>query len=1269
MPINLNNINISLNEFQRLSKGEYNAGEVKLAGESRLTKMNNHVHQTGKNNEVISHAEVLAIKEALVKALSDNGVGRDEINRIRKELGLAPDGEGDRTLRTRSLKPLSRQQIREILDRNAATVNNYNAEHQGRVHIRTSAELYGPEGMSQDAIEKRDAVNTRLADDNRMVERNKDVVVFQMVVADGVDFYDYETREAMLKEAKAQLDALLVACQGNPRENVEATATFRLPTGQTITSPTGKSEAAFMRQLENQIVRLQKQTPTAVRDVRAEFRACKTPEAKQAFFAALPEDPRGGFKARTVAVMLLHSRGVVDFAKLNLVNRLSDADAIVLAQHLASLPDNVRGGELASNPLLVAMGAKPPKEVRKPDCTYVPATSAQDYNNYVEESFINDPEKGLLRFKLLAQQTADAVRSCLGAKGFPDNAKLGYLVDSGELRDIIDCGENAERVTPDTLREPFLRLALKHGAERMVNGLIREEIAAAGLDPFDVEVDVRLYTARRNPELVQRLASAQSPAEAEGILAEFREPIRNAIRLNAELNESRAGVEDRARAALAEKFGVSPQTIADAKVELSYLKLKANELLRDIGCGRTNHANRADYQKAFNDLVDKFVRERIDLLDATDALELPGETKDSIKQALLRTAKVKDVNLGFLAAETEKLDTAHLEQLLRSGAPKEQIFDAMKPIATAVRNSVNAMLAGKDEVGPDDREMPTVVMMRMLVGKRPALAELLGEFYAKPDVRQALRNRSGVDKKDPAMNSVAFEYAQKDPQLNRFAEGERLVHEKLIAPGQNAAKIKAAADALGEDGAAFLAAGGAKRAASAGYHHSETAMLVKAFALHKAATGCSNEVALEAALDHQGKTRRLVAYGGRFTESVENFRAGLALLDKFAAWYANLAADFAANKFDTITKSNAASTFVYAKAVRGYEMFIFQDLAINTADLNEQDPEKLFGVANNDAMNFFVRGNGSGCTGTLVALPPAKRQVVYAAFRVLEPHVTELGKHSTDIPDNENVLARILRHFDEVADLVKSGQLTRARLNQILTPDLNLPSDATPRQVKEAIENRYFERYGNSQAKLMEVFVLLTTTGCTVTELMTAMEGGERPAPLPEISSTTMSLEEIDGTTSSGRKYMLGDLKRPQNPTYIANGQLVLSEEDNHFTVKIGGETIPCAKGAQNEINAHIADKIEALCGKVHVEQASTVMRGLSQGAHGPFMQILPEHGIVKNIGSEHTPLTYTLSKNDETGAVTIRYSEPEGFPFKFHWETTVALDGTSTTTPVVIDA
>ena len=35
-------------------------------------------------------------------------------------------------------------------------------------------------------------------------------------------------------------------------------------------------------------------------------------------------------------------------------------------------------------------------------------------------------------------------------------------------------------------------------------------------------------------------------------------------------------------------------------------------------------------------------------------------------------------------------------------------------------------------------------------------------------------------------------------------------------------------------------------------------------------------------------------------------------------------------------------------------------------------------------------------------------------------------------------------------------------------------------------------------------------------------------------------------------------------------------------------------------------------------------------------------------------------------GAVTITYSEPAGCSVKFRWTTTIALDGSSVTTPVV---
>ena len=52
----------------------------------------------------------------------------------------------------------------------------------------------------------------------------------------------------------------------------------------------------------------------------------------------------------------------------------------------------------------------------------------------------------------------------------------------------------------------------------------------------------------------------------------------------------------------------------------------------------------------------------------------------------------------------------------------------------------------------------------------------------------------------------------------------------------------------------------------------------------------------------------------------------------------------------------------------------------------------------------------------------------------------------------------------------------------------------------------------------------------------------------------------------------------------------------------------------------------------------------------------------------EHMPLTYTLSKNAETGAITIRYSAPEGLPVHFYRETTIQPDGSSTSTRMEVE-
>ena len=149
MAINLGNVNISLRQFQEISSGKYNAGEVKLTSETPIDKVNNHVTMKFLNTTRISHEEVLAIKNAFVKALKSGGVGTEEINRIREELGLAPMKTVDRSLHERSLKPLSRQQIREILDRHADAIN----QHLGPGTIRTGAEIHA--GTSERTLASR----------------------------------------------------------------------------------------------------------------------------------------------------------------------------------------------------------------------------------------------------------------------------------------------------------------------------------------------------------------------------------------------------------------------------------------------------------------------------------------------------------------------------------------------------------------------------------------------------------------------------------------------------------------------------------------------------------------------------------------------------------------------------------------------------------------------------------------------------------------------------------------------------------------------------------------------------------------------------------------------------------------------------------------------------------------------------------------------------------------------------------------------------------
>jgi len=199
---------------------------------------------------------------------------------------------------------------------------------------------------------------------------------------------------------------------------------------------------------------------------------------------------------------------------------------------------------------------------------------------------------------------------------------------------------------------------------------------------------------------------------------------------------------------------------------------------------------------------------------------------------------------------------------------------------------------------------------------------------------------------------------------------------------------------------------------------------------------------------------------------------------------------------------------------------------------------------------------------------------------------------------------------------------------------------------------------------MMNVSNMMQNSGCTIEEAVDAILANRALPSAPYVAMANGNIAEFANDAKGGRSQMVMDLERPRNPSYISRQQLVLSEADNVFTVVFPDGT--SLKSASTADATKIADKVATLCGSVHPAQLNAVYFALTQASTAPAVGAFTAQDISV---TEHMPLTYTLSKNAETGAVTVRYSEPAGFPVKFHWETTIDLNGIAHSTPIVVEA
>ena len=951
--------------------------------------------------------------------------------------------------------------------------------------------------------------------------------------------------------------------------------------------------------------------------------------------------------------------------------------------------------------------------------------SDAEFNRRIGSAFRDNVSQLPPGFREMVLDVREEVRRRFGESAVPDTDNLTGLAPSSRVEDRLNA-PGAPRATPAGIRGWYLELAMREGARQFAIAETERRIAELGGNP-SLGTGVFNKLAQRHPAILDRIAAAANPAAARAVFAEFAAEIDAAIRRQAECARCQAVFFGQACAALAERLGVPVALLeTDGLLDSRAIGRVPDKLVDDILEGRNPADSREAIETAFRALLGRFVTERIEFLDRINALPLSTLAKDRMKRMILSSGRIDYLRLDDIVAAARALPSADLVARLDAQAPKADVYAAMHAITQAKDAAANTLFeqaraAGK-EVGPDELGNVGTLIAEIFLDLTPGLRERIAAFLRREDV-------AGDNIYDPTQISyAAFHFQQVlpeaeeketliaslgTPQLHPLharalldaarAEGLDLPAADVLAlftAGQpmgdelrlilnefagfldtEAIKVSArsiirrhqgpilAAQARTLTERGFLAGNGARRALAAGYHATELPMLAKTFALYKAATNCSDVDALTAVLDPQSRARRLFAYGGRFTESTENFRNGLRLLERYEIWFAQIHANIDAGNFTTPTERYLNTGVVNKYAARGLEDFLFAEIAINRSiSLKPENPEDAFGMANNPAMRFVGRGYTTSCTNTVAQLPPEKRSLIYAVFDALDP----LPASAADAAKQQKVeqgpmlVGRILRHYDAVAQLRASGTLDRTHLVPLLYGDFGVAPTATNNQIDDA----YSARLGAYGDLMGPVYLTMQDSGATVEEAAAAIQEGRRLPNAPGVSSFNGHLEGLDGTAKEGRKTLVGDLIRPTSPTDLTSGLSVIEPENVKFTVRFPDGTALDSRNCSAEENAAavaIADKIEAFCGKVHQKQLSSLYFALSQSAVGTNLQRgFRAQGIESD---EHMALTFTLAKDNATGAVTVTYSEPAGFPFHFHWTATVALDGTTTTTPMVIGA
>ena len=730
MAINLANVDISLDTFQRIASGKYNAGEVRLSGEHSLARMNNHVSRRGWNTKTISHAEVIAIKNAFLNALGRGGVDAVRLAAIRRDLGLtAFEGPVDFSLRERSVRPLSRQQIREILDANAIVLNR-----AAPGTIRTSDDLYGrlSEQVRNERTASRKAVNQSL-DSLRTIVANRQISAVQAFVSGDFLFHSSEVRSNLLEDARRTREELRASIAAENRQPRDAgTCRIRVETaGVVLEMPTGKSEKDFLKALDDIVLLLSSNTPKLGEiQVRSDFARLDTAEARLAFVDSLAGN---GLKLRALAIHVMQGRSVADAAVLSAVNRLSDADADALCRALLALPDETRGAGVAADPAVRAVLDRATATIPTSGRATVPVFTPGVYNGALFAALSSHhPENLPTDFRRIIDDTVAAMRGRFGEALVPPGAMFSQIAETGTINRAISAAtDRGERYSAETFRNTLPGLALDNLVRRSIAAALSAPAAARGIQAYANKLSETIRKAL--PDFAERVRDAASPEARAAIFDESREILEGALDHQIAVGSFADDAERLARDRIASQTGLSANAISRV-CDFFGLRNKAVEIadasLQDMIRNKPGTLDNA--RKRLSDAANAFADERIAFLKQIDELGLSARTARTLKAEILGMVKVKDVQLGALGTlARHSVDLAPLKELVRNGAPADQIKPAVQKLSADLRTAV-IWHFGEENLGVDEIDRYTKVAALLVLNDAPELVESLRQLCDAP---------------------------------------------------------------------------------------------------------------------------------------------------------------------------------------------------------------------------------------------------------------------------------------------------------------------------------------------------------------------------------------------------------------------------------------------------------------------------------------------------------------------------------------------------------